>query len=59
MHSDLYAKQSAMPKEFDLCVQQQAQQGSNWGWPIAPPPAEFKAVLQRQMWQQQAQQQMH
>jgi hypothetical protein len=57
MHSDLYAKQSSMPREFELCVRP-GQQGSNWGWPITPEPAEFKAVLQRQLWQRQAAQKL-
>jgi hypothetical protein len=58
LHSDLYNKESQMKKEFELCIQPQAQGFSNWGWPIAPQPDQFAAVLQQQLQQRQEQQQL-
>jgi hypothetical protein len=58
MHSNLYDKESKMKKEFALCVQPQSEGFSNFGWPIAPQPQHFPAILQRQLQQRQDQQQL-
>lgn len=56
MHSDLYALNSTQHVEFDLFVQPQPEGFTNWGWPIAPEPANHKLNLQRQIRERQQQQ---
>jgi len=56
MHSDLYAKNSTQQVDFDLYVEPQSLGYSNWGWPIAPEPANHKANLQHQILVRQRQQ---
>lgn len=57
MHSDLYDKNSTMQREFELYVEPQLEGFANWGWPIAPEPEGFRALLQRQLLQRQQEQQ--